>query len=118
MALSKQEILGCSDLPTRTVQVEQWGGEVLIRTLNGVEREELEKRIQRFRSSSSVTAKSAVRAVAVVMAAVDEDGNALFSDSDTEALAKKSGAALDLLFDEILDLNGMTKRAAEELEKN
>jgi hypothetical protein len=118
MALSKADILGASDLPTASVNVPQWGGDVQIRTLNGVEREELEKRIQRFKQTSGVSAKSAVRAVAVVMSAVDDNGQPLFSDVDTEALALKSGAALDLIFDEILEHNGMTKRAAEDLAKN
>ena len=118
MALSRDEILGANDLPTRVVVVPQWGGEVLIRTMDGAQREELEKRISAFKDTKSVSASSAVRAVAVVMCCCGEGGEPLFTAADTAALAKKSGAALDLVFDSILEHNGMTKRAAEELEKN
>ena len=118
MVLTKSQVLEAQDLPTVSVPVPQWGGDVLLRTLTGAEREELEKRIERFKRGSGVSGKDSVRAVAIVMCAVDDNGQPLFEEKDAEALAKKSGAALDRLFDEILDLNGMSKRAADDLAKN
>ena len=118
MALSKDDILGADDLPTKTVHVPQWGGDVRIKTLNGSEREELERLINEFKTRGKLPGGKAVRAVAVAMSAVDDDSVRLFSNAEIPELAKKSGAALDLLLDEILALNGMTKEAAAELEGN
>lgn len=117
MTLSKDQILSADDLPTRTVNVPQWGGDVLLKTLNGSEREELERLINEFKAKK-IPGGNAVRAVAAALSCVDEAGQLLFSKAEIPALAKKSGAALDLLLDEILDLNAMTKAAAKELEGN
>lgn len=118
MALSKDQILSADDLPIRAVNVPQWGGEVLLKTLNGSEREELERLVNEFKTRGKLAGGKAVRAVAAALSIVDENGNRIFQDTDIESLAKKSGAALDLLLDEILEHNAMTKGAAEELEKN
>ena len=119
MPLSKDQILSANDLPTRTVPVPQWGGDVILKTLNGSEREELERLINEFKSKGKIPGGKAVRAVAAAMSCVDENtGVRLFTNAEIPSLAKKSGAALDLLLDEILDLNGMTPEAAKELEGN
>ena len=117
MALSKDQILCCQDIETRTVHVEPWGGDIILRTMNGIEREKLETQIEKFKKSG-VNAKGAVRAVALVMTAVNEAGEHLFMFDDVEELAKKSGAALDCAFEHVLSMNGMSKKDAEELEKN
>lgn len=118
MALSKDQIFSIDDLPMRTVHVPQWGGDVTLKTLDGTEREELERLINEFKTRGKLPGGQAVRAVAAALSCVDENGEKLFEKNDIPTLAKKSGAALDSLLDEILDLNGMTKAAARELEGN
>lgn len=118
MALTKEQILGCSDIETREVDIPQWGGKILLRSLNGLEREQLEGRIQKFANTGSVSKKGVVRAVSLIMTAVDEQGNFLFTLDDAETLALKSAAPLDIAFDVILEMNHMSKKDAEDLEKN
>ena len=37
MALTREQILEADDLPTESLDVPEWGGEVLIRALNGAQ---------------------------------------------------------------------------------
>lgn len=115
--LNRDAILSCNDITTRNVHVPEWGGDVRIKMLTGAEREQLESRIQAF-NNNRVGKKQAVRAIAVVMSAVSEDLQPLFTDADVEPLAQKSGAALDRIFEGVLSLNAMSKKDAADLEKN
>lgn len=112
--LDRASILAAKDIITETFPIPQWGGDVTIRMLTGEQREELESRIQTFKSG----AKKSVRALAAVYSLVGEDGAPLFTQSDVAELAAKSGVALDTIFDHVLKLNAMTKAEAGELEKN
>lgn len=43
--LSREQILGCSDIPTEIVKVPEWGGEVMVKGLTGSQRDWLEMSI-------------------------------------------------------------------------
>ena len=43
MVLSKEQILQADDLKTETVEVPEWGGDVLLRELRGRERDAFEE---------------------------------------------------------------------------
>lgn len=116
MALSRDEILGAQDLKTEAVPVPEWGGEILIRTMTGTERDLYEQ--------SAVSGRDAegrmhnVRARLVAFTAVSESGEVLFSDEDIEALGKKSVAPLDRAFQVAARLNGLGAQDIAELAKN
>lgn len=102
--LSKDDILKAEDLPVEEVEVPEWGGVVRVRGLSALERDRYELQMHNFRKDTS---KANVRAPMVVRCAVDADGKRLFTDSDAEPLAKKSGAALDRVWDKVRELSGM-----------
>lgn len=116
--LTKDQILGADDLPTKMVHIPEWDGNVNLKSLNGYEREELERLITEFKTKGKCSGGQAVRAVSAALSIVDENGNRVFSDDDIPSLAQKSGSALDRILDEVLSHNGMTQRDAEELKKN
>lgn len=116
--LSKDQILGADDLPTRDVEVPEWGGTVRVRGLTGKERDNLEVQNAIARKiGTDIDARGAT----VGRCMLDEHGNRLFTDREVGALGRKSAAPLDRLFDVVRDMSGMTdedlKRAAEDFDR-
>jgi len=105
--LNKDAILASNDLPKEEVQVDEWGGSVYVRTMTASERDRFETH---FRPGQNV------RALLAVCTVCDENGKAIFDESDVTALGAKSAAALDKVFTVAIRLNGIGKRDVEELE--
>ena len=112
--LTKDQILAANDLTKETVDVPEWGGPVFVRVLTGAERDAFESEAVGDRR----VGKSNVRAQLCARAICDERGDRLFSDDEVGALAAKSAAALDRVFEAASRLNGLSGRDVEELEKN
>lgn len=111
--LTKADILGAQDLPSKTVEVPEWGGEVLVRGLTGTERDSFEMRMAAANKSGNTEGQE-LRAALAARCIVNEEGVREFTDKEVGQLGKKSGAALDRIFDEIRKLSGMTKEAPKE----
>lgn len=113
--LSKDQILGAEDLKTQTVEVPEWGGDVVVSEMSAVDRMEWE--LDAFDEDGKPSAenwkvKLAARCI------VDENGERMFSADDLAAFGKKSGKAIDRVYMAALEVNAMGKEAAEEVEKN
>lgn len=124
-ALSRDAILGASDIKTEEVPVPEWGGTVLVRGLTAKQRDKAEAAM--FQLRGSVTSKNGpdmrmsmagVRALMAAMAIVDEQGDRLFSDADAELLGEKSGAALDRVFEVVTRLSEFSDGDIDELVGN
>lgn len=113
--LTKEQILAADDIRSEVVSVPEWGGDVRIQSMSGMARDRYEQAL--FEGKNSVSAKN-IRAKLVASSAVDDSGNLLFSETDIEALGKKSAKALDRLFAVAQRINGVTSGDVEELEKN
>lgn len=111
--LSKADILGADDLPTRDVEVPEWGGTVRVRGLTGQGRDAFEMKMASATKSGS-SGDVDFRASLVVRCVVDENGERLFTDKEVAQLGRKSGAALDRVFDAVRDLSGITQSAKED----
>ena len=100
--LSKDAILAADDLPRETVNVPEWGGEVLVRTMSGTDR---------YAFEASLLEKDGrmenVRARLVALTLCDSQGDRLFDDSEIAALGRKSARALDRVFSVAQRLNGI-----------
>jgi len=100
--LSKDAILAADDLPRETVNIPEWGGEVLVRTMSGKDRDAFE---------ASLLEKDGrmenVRARLVALTLCDSQGDRLFDDSEIAALGRKSARALDRVFSVAQRLNGI-----------
>jgi len=109
--LSKNAILASDDRNVKTVSVPEWGGDVCIRVLNGIERSQFEtmfteKKVDLFK----------VRFVACSLC--DERGSRLFSDTEVEALGEKSAGVINRLFDVCWEHSSLSQEAVDEAGKD
>ncbi|WP_329214791.1 phage tail assembly chaperone [Streptomyces sp. NBC_01485] len=123
MALTSTQILEAEDTQIKPVDVPEWGGEVLVRGLTGIERDAYEAGIQQIRpkpdgSREVVFVRDNARAKLLVKCLIDEQGNRLFKDTDAPALGKKAGAVIDRLYDVAAELSGMGDAVEKEIEGN
>lgn len=112
--LSRDAILAADDLKKETVKVSEWGGEIIISTMTGEARDAWEQSLIKSKDNNMQN----IRARLVAVSAMDENGNRLFSDSDVEALGRKSASALDRCVRVAQKLNKLTESELEELSKN
>lgn len=113
--LGRDDILAIDDLPTRTVNVPEWGGTITLRSLTAAERDAWEIGLYNEKSGGK---PMNISASVVALCAIKPDGTRLFTDADIEVLARKSGRVLKRLWNAASDLNGLGVNDAEELEKN
>lgn len=102
ICLDRGTILGLNDLAIERVEVPEWGGAVYVRMMAGFERDKWETRLIADRNGNG---EKLIRSRLVVLTACDASGVRLFSDEDENAIAGKSAAALDRLFEASLRLN-------------
>ena len=115
MVLSKEQILSADDLKTETVNIPEWGGDVLLRELRGRERDAFEEgSMDKQRNISMVN----MRARLVAMSAIDEEGERLFSSKEANELGNKSATALNRMFEVCCRLSGITESDVDKLEGN
>ncbi len=115
--LNREAILAVNDLPTKDVPVPAWGGDVRVRSLTGAERDQFECDILAARRDGKISPGN-VRARYVAMCVIGEDGENLFTMADIEALGRKSAAALDKVYQEILSFNALSEDDVDELVGN
>jgi hypothetical protein len=116
--LTKQQILDAQDLETKEVEVPEWGGTVLVKTMTGVERDAFESSVVKGKGKNTTVNMANIRAKLVAASIVDQDGQRLFDDQDVQALGKKSAAALDRVFGVAQKLSKISQDDVEELAKN
>lgn len=113
--LSKAGISAVRDLERVTVSVPEWGGEVLLQVPTVADFEAWNtSRINESGEFESVGARSSLVAICLV----DERGERLFSDAESDELAKKSWAVIDRLFEKCKQLAGVDGDDVEDIEKN
>ena len=110
--LSADNILSADDIKVRRVKCQEWGGDVIIKTMSGTERDDFELTLAAERDDKGKKGKTNltnVRARYVAATAVDDKGVLLFTQEQALELGKKNAKALDRCFDVARDLNGMLK---------
>ncbi|WP_234744896.1 phage tail assembly chaperone [Burkholderia sp. WTPI3] len=117
--LNKAAILAASDLTTATVDVPEWGGAVILRTMTGTQRDAYETSLMTKDASGRYTVDTEnMRAKLVIFTAVDETGTPLLTLDDLPALAGKNAAVIERLFVAAQRINGLSKDAVADAEKN
>lgn len=115
MLLSKEDILKADDLEREECEVPEWNGSVIVRALNGKERDDYEASCVEQRGKDMHRNLRNVRAKLVVRSVINEDGERLFEDRDANALGLKSAAALDRVFTVAARLSRLSDEDVEEL---
>src|SRR5215470_8579640 len=115
MTLSRDAILGASDIETESVPCPEWGGPVLIKGMTGAERDAFEAMIRK--GGGEVDLRNA-RARLLVRVIVNESGTRIFTDADAADLGKKSARVINRLYDAAAKLSGLADEDIAELEGN
>ena len=111
--LDKKAILELNDIRIEKVHVPEWKGDIYIKEMTGNERDS-------FALAHRVMdkTKSSIGALYAVFTVVDKDGNLLFSEADISSLSKKSGKALDRIFDKAEELNRVFSDIEDDAKKS
>ena len=115
MGLTRDLILEADDLVRETVDVPEWGGQVIVRTMTGTERDTFELNVTEQRRAKR---QPNLRALLAALTIVDENGGRVFSEDDAVRLGLKSAGALDRVFAVAARLNCIGQGDVEALEKN
>lgn len=125
MALTRDQILGLSDIEIKEIDVPAWNSTVFIRQLTrGQQDAYLKRQFGKFdinAAGKKGEAKAAFDAFGhdtwlFAQGVCDENGKRLFTDADVEKLAEKSGEAIGFVAKEIILFSGM-KQDVEELDE-
>lgn len=113
--LSRDQILNADDRKTVEVDVPEWGGTVLVRSLTGAERDKFEASMLEMKNGKQRQNFDNFRARLVSMCLVNEAGELIFNSSDLKMLGNKSTAALQRVFNKCNEINGLSDADVEEL---
>ena len=113
--LTRAAILAASDLPTRDVEVPEWGGTVRVRTMMARDRDVFDMAL---REAAKAGVGTNVRAYFAATCIIGDDGEPLFTADDVEALGAKSSEAMNRVYDAIVDLNRLAASAVADAAKN
>lgn len=116
--LSKDDILKADDLPTRDVDVPEWGGIVRVRAMSGSERDAYDaSRMTKGPDGKYTLSFRDARANLVARCVIGDDGALLFNTADVARLGAKSSTALQRVADVAAELSGLAD-AADDLGKD
>jgi hypothetical protein len=119
MNLTKDQILEANDLKIESVDVPEWGGSVLVRTMSGSDRDAFDESLvpvgpDGMRRSDT----SNMRVKLLMYSVVDEAGNRMFNAADMEAFGRKSSAAIERVYSVAQRLNWIGPQAEAAAAKN
>lgn len=125
MLLTRDQILTAEDLKTEIVPVPEWGGDVRVASMPGLDFEQLTDQYAGDARKEKGTdgkpggpLKTSFAAALAAFTIVDESGKRIFTEADIVVLGTKSQAALDRVVVVASRLNRLSKEDREKLEKN
>jgi len=86
-----------------------------VQVMSGWERSEIEKM---YIDGDPKQNPGGFRGEILVKTVVDESGCPIFSKTDIKEVLERNASTLELLFEKACELNGLTKKDVERLEKN
>ena len=116
--LTRDQIVEADDTEYDTVPCPEWGGDVRLKSIKGRQRDEYEQSLIVERGGNRSMNLRNARAKLIVLCAVDEQGNLLFTPDDLNVLGRKNAKPLDRLFDACRKLAGLTDDDVEKLTEN
>lgn len=120
-ALTATQIFEAEDLLRERVEVPEWGGYVIVRTMTAGEKDRFQMATLTQHKGQIVTDLRKMkhfRTRAVSLCAANDKGERIFTEAQVEKLAKKSAVALDRVYAVASRLNGLAEGASAETEKN
>lgn len=115
VALIATDIFAVSDLEPEWLDIPEWNGGLFVRPMTGLERDNYEQSLVRGKGANREMNIANARAKLVVMVAVNEAGDSVFTKGDVKRLGEKSSAALNRIFELATKQSGMSEQDIEEL---
>lgn len=113
--LGAADILAADDITTERLSVPEWGGDVIVKTLNGHDRDKFETDMMEGRGNNRRMNLANFRSRLVALSLVDEKGEKLFAPQQVDQLGKKSAAALQRVYNVAARLSGFSDDEVEQL---
>lgn len=107
--LNREQIFSCPDVMEREVEVPEWGGSVLLRTLTKAKQVSVRKQAM----NNGQLDDERLEVFLFIAGVIDP----VFTPEDYEALRAKSAAAMDRVLTEIYRGSGMTKEEGARIER-
>lgn len=104
----RDTILGKMDLKEEKVFVPEWGVEVIVRELTGIQRSRLIDEIQKDQLQGADLNSLELYTTLIIQSVVDpETGEFVFTPEDKQALSEKSGSAMETIAKVALKLSAL-----------
>jgi hypothetical protein len=116
--VTREQIKAADDYRTEWVPTPEWGGDVLVKSLTGHERDAYEATVVEYKGDKRKVNLTNLRARFVQRTAINEDGTLLFGEADIPWLTKKNAKVLERVFKAAQSLSGMTDEDMDELLEN
>lgn len=120
--LTAADILSAPKRKPEVVDVPEWDGEVVVRALSGVERDQFEASVVTMRGRDQTFNLLNMRGKLVALSVVDPSDPDLhrraFTDEQVTALGELDAVALNRVYEVAARLSGITQKDAEELAGN
>lgn len=116
--LTKDDILSAQDLKTERVDVQEWGGTLIVSEMSGPAVVDFYAYMFPAAEEGLVDIDSTFRAALVAFSVVDEQGMPVFTKEDIPRLARKKASVLKRVFDVADRMNLVSVSARAEAEKN
>jgi len=130
MAISRESIQAFTTTPLEVGPVPVWNDTAFIRRLTGNDRDawdlwqvghaytEDDEKAGKGKAGRLRRDARGIRAYLVCLGLCDEHAQRLFADTEAAQVGAMDGEAIDYLYDQIRDYNGLSVKSQEELEKN
>ena len=116
--LNRDSFLKPFTVPQEVVELPELGGSVIVRGMTARQRSEFERQFQTPAGKPSKSRQAEVRERLIIAYVVDDDGNALFTVDDIEAIGKQSAAIVERIVNVAQRLCGITDTDVEDMAKN
>lgn len=119
--LNINDILNVQDYKQERVEVPEWGGYVIIKTMTAEARDAYELSLLKMGDDGVVSGRdmSNVRAKLVAACTLGPDGKIMFKNADhVKALGAKNSKAVDRIYEACQELNKISDNEIEELAGN
>jgi hypothetical protein len=109
--LTREEILQVKDLREEEIEIPEWGGSIVVRSLSGNARQKL---VMNCMDKAGKMDIQKLYPMLLIAGCVEPQ----FTKADTDGLNEKSAAALEKAGKAIMKLSGMALEDIEQAEKN
>jgi len=111
MSNLSQQIFATDDIATRTITVDAWGVEVLVKALTAKARSQM--LADAIENDGKLNLSQALPDLVIQCTYDPETGERVFLESDREALMAKSAAPIEQIANVAMDLSGMSEGAVD-----